>query len=269
MHGDLVAVGGLRRPGTSLADPDRPRVVQQRRDVVGGVEHLGHRRAGNAGGEIRRVVADHQQRPARPDRGDQGGEQPGARLRRQLHELRRDQIEGVRLGRAGQQVHLPPLDTVRHRRVGVAGMLRGPFQRDAGDVGRDHRPSLPGEPDGVGSLAGPGIQRLAGWQAGGLGDELRVRVAAPDPLRGTVPLVPEVRAESVAGAMIVLTHPPSIARAGPRLSEQTHAGARNYSGRALLAGSGVVSCLSPSSDRETTAPWGRLRASNSTGPLNQ
>ena len=40
---------------------------------------------------------------------------------------------------------------------------------------------------------------------------MRVRVAAPDPRRRTVPLVPEILAEHPDGIVTVLTHPPSMA----------------------------------------------------------
>jgi hypothetical protein len=218
---DLDAVGGASRPGTGLADFDRPRVVQQRRDLVRGVEKLGHRRTGHAGDEIRRVVADHEQRSAGPDRGSQRGKQPGARLRRQLHELHRDQVEGAGLGRPGQQVRLPPLDACGHHRIGVAGMPGASLQRDAGNVGRDHRPPSVGQPDSVGSLAASHIQRPAGWPARDLGDELRVRVAAPDLSRRTVALVPETLVEYATGAMSMFTHLPSMAsRTSATLSKQ-------------------------------------------------
>jgi hypothetical protein len=47
--------GVLARAGTGLADLDRPRVVEQPRDLVRRVEELGHWRTGHAGGEIRRA----------------------------------------------------------------------------------------------------------------------------------------------------------------------------------------------------------------------
>jgi hypothetical protein len=64
---DLHAVGGAGRPGTGLADLDRPLLIQQRRDLLGQVEQVGHRRTSHAGSQIRRVMADHQQRPADRD----------------------------------------------------------------------------------------------------------------------------------------------------------------------------------------------------------
>ena len=65
--------------------------------------------------------------------------------------------------------------------------------------------------DPVGPLAAPHIQRPAGWPARDLGDQLGVRLAAPYALRRTVSLVPEILAEYLAGAVRVLTHPPSMA----------------------------------------------------------
>jgi len=119
-----------------------------------------------------------------------------------------------RPGRLGEQVRLAPLDARRRVRVGVVRVPRGALQRDTGDVGPDHRPPGLGEPDGIGALAAAHIQRQARRPAGHLGDQLRVRVAAPDPPRRPVPLVPEVHAEHLIGIAIVLTHPLSITVAG-------------------------------------------------------
>ena len=67
-----------------------------------GVEQLGHRRAGHAGVQVGRVVPDDQQHAAIADRGGQRREQGVAQVRRQLDELRRDQVEGIPARAAGR-----------------------------------------------------------------------------------------------------------------------------------------------------------------------
>jgi len=154
------------------------------------------------------VVADDEQHSAVADRGGQRAKQRGALLGRQLQELRRDQVETVRLRRAGEQIYLLPLDAPGRCRIGIAGMLSGALQRDTGDVGRNHGPSSAGKPDGIGPLAAAHIQRPARRPLGDFGDQLRVGVAAPDSLRRPVPLIPETLAEYLVRAVSVLSHPP-------------------------------------------------------------
>jgi hypothetical protein len=157
------------------------------------------------------VVADYEEHSAVADRGGQRTEQPGTLLWRQLNELRRHQVERPRLGRPSEQINTLKLDASGRCRIGLTSMLSSPLQRDAGDVGRDHGPSSAGKPDGIGALATAHIQRSAGRPLGDFGHQLRVGVAAPDPLRGPVPLIPETLVEYQASAVSVLTHPPSIA----------------------------------------------------------
>jgi len=163
-------------------------------------------------------VADDEQHSAVADRGGQRAKQRGALLWRQLQELCRDQVETARLRRPGEQIYLLPLDASGRCRIGVTGMLSRPLQRNTGDVGRNHGPASAGKPDGIGPLAGAHIQRSARRPVGDFGNQLRVGVAAPNPLRRPVPLIPEALAEHPAGAVSVLTHPPSIAcpRRSPR-----------------------------------------------------
>src|SRR6202008_3561913 len=118
--------------------------------------------------------------------------------------LRGDNIERLRRGGGAREFRCPPLDAGRQVRTGVAGVLSASFQRDAGNVDRDHRPPAAGQPDRVGPLTTPHVERPAGWPAGDLSDQLRVRIAAPYPLRRTVSLVPEILAEHLPGAVCVL-----------------------------------------------------------------
>jgi hypothetical protein len=62
------------------------------------------------------------------------------------------------------------------------------------------------QPDGVGTLAAPDVHGAAGTQAADLGYQLRVGLAAPDPDRGSVPLVPGDLTEWWLPVMIVTAH---------------------------------------------------------------
>ena len=108
--------------------------------------------------------ADHQQRSPRPDGRGQRREQSGPRPGCHLHELGRDEVEGVRLGCADEKVDLLPLDARRDYRISVRGVPGGPLERHPRDVSRHHVPTVPGEPDGVGPLATPHVERPPGRQ---------------------------------------------------------------------------------------------------------
>ena len=59
----------------------------------------------------------------RPNGSGKRGEEPLPRVGRQLHELRRDEVEGVEFGSLGvaEKVDVPPFDTRCCRRIGLAG----------------------------------------------------------------------------------------------------------------------------------------------------
>ena len=63
------------------------------------------------------MVADHEQCSPSPDGRGERGEEPIPGLGRQLHELRRDEVERVVLGWAGEQVDVAPFDTRGDRRM--------------------------------------------------------------------------------------------------------------------------------------------------------
>lgn len=120
------------------------------------------------------MVADHQQCSAGPDRRGETGEEAGPRLRRQLHELGGDKVEGVGFGRAHQEVAVPPLDAARRDRIGVTRVLGASLEGEGRDVSRNHPPTSSGQPDSVSPLAAPDVDRPPGPKVGDLGDELRV-----------------------------------------------------------------------------------------------
>ena len=111
----------------------------------------------------------------------QRAEQSGPLLGRQLHELRGDEVVGILLGRADEEIGLAPLDAGAGHGIGLPRVLRPTLHSNAQHVGRHHIPAELGQPDGVGALPAPDVERTAGPEMGHFGDELRVGVAAPGP----------------------------------------------------------------------------------------
>ena len=126
------------------------------------------------------MVADDQQRPPGAHGRGEGGEKSCARFCRKLHELGRDQVEGVGRGRRRQQIGPTELDARRRHRIDVAGVARRSFEGDARDVDCDHVPPASREPDGVGTFATANVESATRDQTFDLDDQLRVRVPAPD-----------------------------------------------------------------------------------------
>ena len=168
---------GVAVPG--LSDDVAPlRGVEQRRDVVRGVERLGvvpvqppvtvlvvAVLAVVSVPVVRAVaeqVADDQERPSGCDRRGEPSEQRGTVGPARVQVVRGDQVVGTLGRRPGLEVGVQPLDPVAEA-AGV-GQRGGTLQGDGREVHRGDPPAPLGEPSGVAALAGSGVQRRAGRQ---------------------------------------------------------------------------------------------------------
>jgi len=105
-------------------------------------------------------------------------------------------MEGDATGAAARNqrcgpVRVQPGDALREigADLGCAGGAAG--QRDSGDIDGGDLPAVLGQPDSVCALAAADVECATGGEAGRLGDEMRVGVAAPHCTGGTVTRVPE------------------------------------------------------------------------------
>ena len=114
-----------------------------------------------------------------------------------MQELGRHQIEQLRPGTqvarsCRTHVMFPPWP--RSRACASARSSATAETSTAGDL-----PAAAGEPDGVRALAAAQVQGRPGRQGRRLGDQLRIRLAAPDPGPAAVLLVPHLRRADSAG----------------------------------------------------------------------
>lgn len=112
------------------------------------------------------------------------------------------QIVGASARIEGTCIDLPPVNPVTDS--GLFRMPSGAGQSVDGEVGADDSPALAGQPDHVGALATPNVERAAGHQACGLGEKLDIGLPAEDLLAVGVSLVPVVRFEH-GGHLVFVT----------------------------------------------------------------
>ncbi len=195
LHRLAVAGHGPR----SLLDDHRLELLGQSGQQVGGEEHRPPRALAQVGEAMGGRVADHEQVAA----GRHGLAQPAGDVEHaavgRVQEVGGDEIEQAIAGGKRTGVDLPPLGAVRH--PGLRGMPRSPREPVGGEVGAGDRPAAAGQPDHVAALAAADVERGARGEAGDLGDELGVGVAAPDLLLGPVSLVPAGGLEHLLGGV--------------------------------------------------------------------
>ena len=131
-----------------------------RDDVVGREENGRVLRAAVAVGEVRRVVAEDDERPSRRQRPRQPSGEPRELVGGQLEVEHRDEVEdgAPARTRARRPAPTPP----RRRGSRELGCLR---QRDVREVDGGHLPAALGEPDGVPPFAARDVEGAAGRQA--------------------------------------------------------------------------------------------------------
>ena len=106
-----------------------------------------------------RFVAHHEERAAGSDGLGRGPQRRVAGIvDRRVEEMRRDQVEGADRDRL-REVVAGPRDAVGD--PGGGGVLGGAIERRLRDVGGGDLPAALGQPDGVGALAAPEVERGA------------------------------------------------------------------------------------------------------------
>src|SRR6478752_239361 len=194
-----LTVAGLG-PRRRLGPYGEPLGVHRRRELLRGEHDAGHRPA-QPGVLVVGVVAGDEQRAAG---GDRRGHLPGGvehPVVEQVQEAGRDEVPLLPLRGPGPQVGLAELDP-----VGDPALLRvlgGLAQPRLGEVDRRHLPALLGQPDRVAPLTTAQVDGSARRQVGRLGDQDRVRPAAPGATLAGVPLVPRRLLEVLAGDLAV------------------------------------------------------------------
>ncbi len=136
----------------------------------------------------------------------------------QVEEVRGHQVVGrlVAVGRRpAAQVGLAPGGAGRDAGADGRGVLRGPVQRDPGEVEPGDRPAALGQPDRVGTLARADVEGPARRQAGGLGHQLRVGVPAPDAGRSAY-RSSQVSCSNIASSPLAVRHAPPAASSSAR-----------------------------------------------------
>ena len=141
--------------------------------------------------EVGRVVAEHEERPARRQR--VGGHAQGLRqlLVRELEVEDCDEIERVALRHVLEHVRDDPLDFDAAARGELLRLREG----DVGEIDARRAPALLGQPDRVAPLAAGEIERAAGFEALDLRGEVAVRPRAPKKLGAGIARVPVLASE--------------------------------------------------------------------------
>ena len=165
--------------------------------------------------EVRRVVAQHEERAAGCDRA--GGRPNGLRQLDggQLQVEHGDEIEPARLQLVLDHVAEHPIDGDAAARRELCRLR----ERDVREVDARHPPSVLREPDGISALPARDIERAAGPKALDLCGEQPIRLRRPEQLLLRVATVPvstrEARANGGCGATVLghaPGHPQRVAR---------------------------------------------------------
>ena len=137
------------------------------------------------------MVGDDQQRSLRFDRCGEPPEERVALRICEVDEVRGDEVVRARRRFPRQNVRAKPFDPRCDVVADDCCLRAAALERNARDVGRRDAPTALRQPDRIGTFAATDVERGAGRELRNFGDQLRVGLARPQRIGGTVSLVPK------------------------------------------------------------------------------